>query len=224
MLNPLESLRPHQHIEEEGRDLHPLWQPGMTLLEHRRRLEISAQAGVMLNPTGGRQRFRTYSVALTSLTIGSWNSLSNYYLPTQLCAWLATSNLLQISHFSKKTVAFLPPNSLQSLRALGTQLVLIKTLLNPNLPNLPGPTSTPSFQEQAQGNRVGQATRFLSLSKKLNWQMLTRKVRASASADLTAWPKRTGASVQVSKESLLANSLIRVPFIALLWEILICKF
>lgn len=78
----------------------------MTLLEHLRRLEISAQAGVMLNPTGERQRFRTYSVALTSLTIGSWNSLSNYYLPTQLCAWLATSNLLQVSHFSNKTVGF----------------------------------------------------------------------------------------------------------------------
>lgn len=81
----------------------------------------------------------------------------------------------------------------------------MKALLNPNLPNLPGPTSTPSFQEQAQGNRVGQTTRFPSLSKELDWQMPTRKVRDSASADLTGSLAKENRNFCIGKQGIFVS-------------------
>lgn len=81
-----------------------------------RRLESSGQANVMLTSPGGEYRFPAHRNSLTYSTIGLWSSLSNYHLTTQLPAWLATNNLLQISLFAPiRQLGFLHLNSLQSL-------------------------------------------------------------------------------------------------------------
>lgn len=87
--------------------------------------------GEKLSPRGGE-----HSLPHT----GPWSSLSIYCHTSQLPAWLATNNLLQISVIAQiRQSVSLPLNSLQSLTQLGTQLVLIKILLDLNLLTFPCP-------------------------------------------------------------------------------------
>lgn len=62
---------------------------------------------------------------------------SNYCFPFHPRPWLVTNNLLQISlNAPKRELAFLPPNSLQSLTHLGSHMILITPSLDLNFPSL----------------------------------------------------------------------------------------
>lgn len=95
----------------------------------------------MLSPDGGGSpRSPAHRHALIYAATGPGSSLSLYCLTSKLPARLATNNLLQTSLFAPiRQLITLPLNSLQSVTQLGTQLVLIKTFLNLNLPTFPCP-------------------------------------------------------------------------------------